>query len=388
MGLFDSKKPQPKKRPSGQQKTVRSKNQPAKPKKRETLEAEVVDFSKKRPKSASSVKHTAKKRPTKPEPRKQGTTKRPSDTATKRPQPKNGAGVKNPRAVKAVKKPTAKNNTAKKKVKKRVNNPGAINSKIKTQSPTRRSATRMGKKVNGGIKNFEINRRPKQESLKFYVKKKKSPIKTGFRKRLSLFLVMFVLIFGIVALCFTLSLSSSASNKAFSLQIGKPVDEKDKTTQVTVTELPKGACNRYGERYIPMYLISDYCDLTVTGTSEQLKYSSRVLPGQNVRFNVDCAIAYVNGQKVLMKAPAFIFDGKLYVPVDFLKTYSVGITIEESESGDSLIVSKLITGLDNETNENTYSELSFKLSALSPCSSIAQTEDAEYPDDDNSRYDE
>lgn len=293
-------------------------------------------------------------------------TQRPRNTVATQKQ-RGTVAAKNPRAASAVKKPISK-----KPAQKRVNNPKAINSKIKAQSPKRRLANRNNKKVNGGVKNFEINRRPKQVNHKFYIKKKKVRNKGMFKRMLILFLVAFLLFCGVFAFFFSLSLRSENSGKSYTLLIGKMPEDENSIQEAPTYEIPKQIAEKNGVKYLPMYLISDYCDLTVSGTPNQLKYSSRNVSGQNIRFNVDSNIAFVNGIKVILKNAPALYEGRLYVPVEVFTDYATGLTFEFYEENNTLVMFKDVIDYDKIEKSDITSELSFKLSSPVACPAIAQ----------------
>ncbi len=278
------------------------------------------------------------------------------------------------------KKPTARRTLSAKPQTKKVQKAQSrqeINRKISTQTHARRDMARSSKKVSGSIKNLEIKRRDKATNHSFRVKKKKQATGKLLLARLILFFVMFLLMFALVAGMFTMRLKADGrdESKAYTLQLGEDIPEGTTvpdSQKPTYIDIPKECAVRYGNIYIPVSALSDMCELTVTGTVSDLRYIPRESEDQSMRFIVDSDIAYVNGAKVRTVSPSFIYEGKLYVPLDFMQKYSKGLNIDVDEGNRKITVSKILEGYDAATDSNLYSTLSFNLSATSPLEPVTE----------------
>lgn len=254
----------------------------------------------------------------------------------------------------------------------------AINRKINTQTPAYRQDARTKKKVSGSVKNIEIKTHKKSVNHSFRVKKKKQRTSKLLLSRLTLFFVIFILMFSCVAGLFSMTLKAGkgASGKEYTLQLGADIPEdaevKGDVDKPEYVEIPKNCATRYGNLYIPVSALTDMCELTVTGTLSDLRYLPRESEGHSMRFIVDSDIAYVNGAKVRMISPSFIYGGKLYIPLDFMQKYSKGLSIEADDGNRKITVSKILEGYDAATDTNLYSTLTFNLSAISPLTSIEE----------------
>ncbi len=277
-----------------------------------------------------------------------------------------------------------RNQTTKGQLKKeqQANSRQAINRKVNTQTHAHRNEAKSSKRVSGSVKNIEIKRRSRSDNHSFRVKRAKKRIGKLLLARLTLFFLIFVIMFSLVAAVFTVRLKSGRAyeGKVYTLQLGQElpedsdveVAEEDKPIYI---DIPKNCATRYGNLYIPVSALSDMCELTVTGTYEDLRYLPRNNEGQSMRFVVDSDIAYVNGAKVRTISPSFIYDGKLYIPLDFMQKYSNGLAIEVDEGNRKIIISKSLEGYDAATDSNIYSVLSFNLSETLPL--VPVTEPAE-----------
>ncbi len=258
-----------------------------------------------------------------------------------------------------------------------INSRQEINRKISTQTHARRDMAKSSKKVSGSIKNLEIKRRAKVTNHSFRVKKKKKAVGKLLLARLVLFFIMFLLMFALVAGVFSMRLKADGKDesKAYTLQLGEDIPEGTtvpESQKPVYVDIPKDCAVRYGNLYFPVSALSDMCKLTVTGTVKDLRYIPRESNDQSMRFIVDSDIAYVNGAKVRMVSPSFIYEGKLYVPLDFLQKYSKGLSISIDDGNREITVSKLLEGYDAATDSNLYSALSFNLSATSPLTPVEE----------------
>lgn len=255
-----------------------------------------------------------------------------------------------------------------------------INSKVSAHTPTRREAERRAKKLGGSVKNLEVKRHTKSVRQKFYVKKKSRGVGKLLLSRLILFFIIFLLMFGLVAGIFTLSLraGSSSSGREYTLQIGADIEKDDESRgekpEPSYFVIPKECSKRCGQLYFPVSALSDLCSLTVTGSAKELRYIPRESENETMTFVVDSDIAYVNGAKIRMIAPSFSHGGKLYIPLDFMLKYTEGLVIDIDEAASKITIFRYLEGYDPESDSNIYSPLTFKLSSTSALEMIPESE--------------
>lgn len=246
---------------------------------------------------------------------------------------------------------------------KRAESRAELNRKLSVQTPAGREQVRRVKKVGGSSKNIEIKRHANSSRQKFYVKKKRANLMKLLAARLVLFLIVFAVMFGIVAGIFTMSLKAGGvdEGREYTLQLGedKPADDISDYEPEYVT-IPEGCAERNGTVYIPVSALIDLCSLTVTGSSESLRYIPRDSDGHTMSFESGSNLAYVNGRSVRMNAEAFTSDGKLYVPLKFFTDYSDGIIITEDHANTKITIARMNTGYDALTDSKIYAPLRFK----------------------------
>lgn len=82
---------------------------------------------------------------------------------------------------------------------------------------------------------------------------------------------------------------------------------------------------RDGVIYINAFDLSEYCRMTVTGDSQRLKlYASE---GEYAVFEHGSNVANVCGGSAVMPAPAYIENGVLWIPCDFVNSHFIGVNI-------------------------------------------------------------
>ncbi|MBR6515125.1 MAG: copper amine oxidase N-terminal domain-containing protein [Clostridia bacterium] len=255
-----------------------------------------------------------------------------------------------------------------------------INRKMSTQTRAHRHEEKTQKKVSGSVKNLEIKRRSSEGNHSFRVKRKQTAFGKLLLVRLVLFLVVFTIMFSLTAGLFAMSLKPGKGfkGKSYTLQLGAdiPKDAEKLASNVvdpTYLEIPSSCATRYGELYIPISALSDMCSLSVTGSTEELRYLPRESDDQSVKFVVGSDIAYVNGSKVRMISPSFLYESRLYIPLDFMQKYSMGLDISIDEGNRKITVHKIQEGYDAQTDENIYSTLEFNLHTTT---ALEQVEDS------------
>ena len=218
----------------------------------------------------------------------------------------------------------------------------AIRRTISYQTPQQRQTQHHNKKITGSVKNMEVRSHIRSDKKQFAtVKKKKRLDLSDILARVFVFLVIFVILLGLVALIFISKIKNTSSNApTYTVTIGS--DDSDDEYIYSSNGDISGA---NGSLYICMDSLSDICQLTVTGDNDTRRYIPRESTGQTVSFSIGSDEAVVNGVTVRLCAPTFKYGGNLYVPVSFFEDYVNGVKIEIDSLAHTI----------NFTRENTYS---------------------------------
>ncbi len=83
---------------------------------------------------------------------------------------------------------------------------------------------------------------------------------------------------------------------------------------------------RDGVYYIDMDSLAEYCKLTTTGDGKHLRYVVRE-SGESVEFVIGESIAYINGVSERTGGNAFLYEGKLHIPLEFAKRCFINLDI-------------------------------------------------------------
>ncbi len=83
---------------------------------------------------------------------------------------------------------------------------------------------------------------------------------------------------------------------------------------------------RDGVYYIDMDSIADFCKLTTTGDGKHLRYVVRESE-ESVEFVIGESIAYINGVPERTGGNAFLYGGKLHIPLEFAKRSFINLDI-------------------------------------------------------------
>ncbi len=83
---------------------------------------------------------------------------------------------------------------------------------------------------------------------------------------------------------------------------------------------------RDGVYYIDMDSLADYCELTTTGDGKNMRYVVRE-SSESVEFVIDESIAYINGVPERTGGNAFVYDGKVHIPLEFAKRCFLNLDI-------------------------------------------------------------
>ena len=234
---------------------------------------------------------------------------------------------------------------------------------IRAQTPSQRQEQRSRKHITGSVKNLEVKQSVKTRKAKFRVKKKKQSWRVILSRAVT-FLIIFVLVSALFVGLFAFNLTRIKGPGVgdYTIQIG----ENDLDSTVTYVS-PSDRVGANGTYNISIDRLRDYCELTVTGDSEILRYIPRGSSGQSVAFRVGTNVAWVNGVAVRMEAPSFSLGGQLFVPISFFERYAFNLNVLHNPSENKITVLREET---SESIQNTakdadpeYKPISFRLSA-------------------------
>ena len=232
-------------------------------------------------------------------------------------------------------------------------------SRINSQNPAqRRSETA---KIKLTAEQIEINRINRQRE-RYYIKKHRNAAFRIFISRFLLFLVVLAVLCG-----FTVS--------AFFLDLTKQ-DSPDVS----------GYSYKIGHVFVCFSDIAELCDLAVVGSVEDIKYIIKGDDAETIRFMTGTRTVYVNSVETRLGANCYFEDEKLYVPIDFVSAYLMGLDVTVDEEEHRVTVTRTILNeLDEdgkvpEGEEIIYADLYFLLQRPSMLEHIDEEEAKELVD--------
>ncbi|MGM9680660.1 MAG: stalk domain-containing protein [Eubacteriales bacterium] len=156
-------------------------------------------------------------------------------------------------------------------------------------------------------------------------------------------LVLTVLLLGVFLAGFCLNLQFASLIKLFDknyvYRIGS--EELRTTDRKKFSYSPDFICED-GQLYVNFSYLADVCAFSVSGDYDQLRYLLRNEGGDDLIVNIGTTSVVVGGQSVSLSVPSFQSDdGSLYLPCSFVDTYFDGISIEQDEENDHLILVSL-----------------------------------------------
>jgi len=182
------------------------------------------------------------------------------------------------------------------------------------------------------------------------VERRKKQLKNNLPLYIIFGAAIFVVIFTVTTLVIIMNFNKNDPAKKLS--------DDDYIFKIGTTneEIAYNEANRNGILYINMNEFAKVCQLTGSGDSEHLRFTSS--NGQYVRFTKDSNIALINSYSIEMTAPADIENNICYIPLDFLKSVTVGISIEVDNVLNIITINR--DEADGSTNDNPlYIPLSF-----------------------------
>ena len=118
--------------------------------------------------------------------------------------------------------------------------------------------------------------------------------------------------------------------------------------------------------YISMNSIAELCELTLSGTSSDLRFTAK--SGDWISFSPDSTKAKINGYSITMPAPAYIKDVSCSVPLEFIEYVLAGIEVSIDYKENEISIRRIEYD-DSTPLEPHYVDISFQLkidTALSP----------------------
>ncbi len=154
-------------------------------------------------------------------------------------------------------------------------------------------------------------------------KPKSNKANRSFTKRvLVLGVITYLILLPMVVLVANLLLKSNVMTETddFSYRLGT-----GKNT-VSIKTYSYSRIYRDGVYYIDMDALADYCELTTTGDGKNMRYVVRET-SESVEFVIGESIAYINGVPDRTGGNAFLYGGKVHIPLEFAKRCFINLDI-------------------------------------------------------------
>lgn len=94
---------------------------------------------------------------------------------------------------------------------------------------------------------------------------------------------------------------------------------------------------RNGVYYIDMDSLADYCELTTTGDGKNMRYVVRET-AESVEFVIGESVAYINGVSERTGGNAFVYDGKVHIPLEFAKRCFLNLDITLDTKNNTITI--------------------------------------------------
>lgn len=174
----------------------------------------------------------------------------------------------------------------------------------------------------------------KKQAHKEQRKKKKAFYRTQrrrvWRARLKLFCLMFVVLLLLCAGAFSWMLHTISNDAVYGItyQVGRS-GENDTSegdgSGVLEEKISAGKTFRDGVMYLNFTPIADMCDMIVTGDRTQMRYTASDNLNETAIFYIGDTWAEINGASLQMSGPALLDEDGVWLPMDFIDTYVLGI---------------------------------------------------------------
>ena len=133
---------------------------------------------------------------------------------------------------------------------------------------------------------------------------------------------------------------------------------------------------RNGAFYIAIDTLRDYCEFTVTGDTDELRYIPRGSSDQQISFVIGASTVSVNGSSVRLEDPSFISGGNLYVPISFFERYvkNMSVTLDRNESKITVVRAETAESVADTSNDKlpVYEPILFSLGVDEPLTHITE----------------
>ncbi|MBQ7124892.1 MAG: hypothetical protein IJO00_00880 [Clostridia bacterium] len=165
-----------------------------------------------------------------------------------------------------------------------------------------------------------MKRRSKQQY--FRIKSDKRKERSVLKNRILLVLVLYAILMPIAVGIFWawLPKHQTPETNNYTYQIGPD-------NNVISKKVYSWSTVRSGDTYyLDMSGIADLCNMTTTGDSKSMKFTSKD-SGESVEFFLNESLAFINGIPCRMDDISYLKNDKVYVPMDFVKNSFKGLTV-------------------------------------------------------------
>jgi hypothetical protein len=205
-----------------------------------------------------------------------------------------------------------------------VKKPSGLSDNLRSQTPLQRQMRKKSAPSEPGtVRRTETQHFKIRSSADKRAKQNRKRTNRSFTKR--------VLLLGVICYLALLPITLLISNLLLKVNVTTSTDDfryqlgEGKNTLWRKTYSYSRVC-RDGVYYIDMDALADYCGLTTTGDGKNLRYVVRETT-ESVEFVIGESIAYVNGVPERTGGNAFIYGGKLHIPLEFARRCFLNLDI-------------------------------------------------------------
>ncbi len=234
---------------------------------------------------------------------------------------------------------------------------------IKEQTPSMRRSAKEAKRINPEAP--EIQRSAKR-AQGYKIKKKKKILTPEVIFCAVVFVIIFALMSGMIALSFYLNLTHTEQKDYGDLKITMGLSNK--VNEIESQSIRQEKYIRGGVMYLDMTEIASCFEFVVTGEKSERRYITDVKNGEYVRFYTGSSVAEINGTMIRLDS-SVIKDGEsVFVPVSFFDDYVNGMKVDFDE--DEAMISVLRLTEFDEKDRIVEAKISFKLKKSGECAHI------------------
>lgn len=202
--------------------------------------------------------------------------------------------------------------------------PSGLSDNLRSQTPLQRQLRKKNAPRQPGTvrrtttQHFKV----RQEGVKAPRQKRKKSNRSFTKRVIILGVIAYLILLPTVVLIANLLLKSNVMSDTddFRYQLG---DGKNTVSRKTY---PYSRVCRDGVYYIDMDSLADYCELTTTGDGKNMRYVVRET-AETVEFVIGESIAYINGVPERTGGNAFVYEGKVHIPLEFAKRCFLNLDI-------------------------------------------------------------